>query len=145
MIGVVMLNLEDREKVRELFARFCLSIDAGRFDEWVGTYTPDGRFVSPIAGTHENHEGLKKFTDMMAASSVGEIQQRHIVNNLSLNLGSDDGTTECTLTVWHTKHGVTTLYLVGGYNCRVRKIGNDWFFEEVVPYVDTAFETIALE
>ena len=140
-----MFNLEDREKVRDLFARFCLSIDAGRFDEWVRTYTPDGRFASPMAGTHEGHDGLTKFTEMMAASPVGEIQQRHIVNNLSMSLEADKGTVECTLTVWHTEHGVTTLSLVGGYNCRVRKIGDDWFFEEVAPYIDTAVEPVSLK
>jgi hypothetical protein len=141
-----MFNLEDREKVRELFARFCLSIDAGRFDEWVGTYMPDGRFASPVAGTHENHDGLRAFTRMMAESDVGEIQQRHIVNNLLMDLDADKGTTECTLTVWHTKkNGETTLFLVGGYKCRLRKIGDDWFFEEVAPYVDTAVEPVSFE
>src|ERR1700722_360587 len=103
-----MYNLEDREKVRELFARFCHAIDdPARYEDWVRTYTPDGVFDSPIAGTHRGHEELRAFTKALGASAVGNVQQRHIVENLVMNLEAEKGTTECTLTVWFTKDGET--------------------------------------
>ena len=52
-----MFNYEDREKVRELFARFCHSIDEGRYEEWVGTFTPDGVFDSPVVGPPRRTRG----------------------------------------------------------------------------------------
>jgi 3-phenylpropionate/cinnamic acid dioxygenase small subunit len=132
-----MFNIEDREKVRELFARFCHSIDDGRYEEWVGTFTPDGVFDSPVAGRHAGREGLLKFTRALAASDMGEVKQRHLVTNLSLSLEADRGTAHCNLTVWVTRAGVTSLLLVGGYDTQLRKIDGEWYFLNVTPFVDT--------
>jgi hypothetical protein len=132
-----MFNYEDREKVRELFARFCHSFDEGRFEEWVGTFTPDGVFDSPVVGRHGGRDGLLKFTRDLTASSMGEVKQRHIVTNLSMNLEANRGTTLCNLTVYVTSNGATQLLLIGGYRTEVRKIDGEWYFVNVTPFVDT--------
>jgi hypothetical protein len=36
-----------------------------------------------------------------------------------------------------TRDGVTSLLLIGGYRTRLRKIGGEWYFENVTPFVDT--------
>lgn len=132
-----MFNYEDREKVRELFARFCHSIDEGRYQEWVGTFTPDGVFDSPVAGRHAGREGLLKFTRDLAASEMGKARQRHLVTNLIMSLEADRGTALCNLTVYVTRDGATSLMLVGGYNTQLRKIDGEWYFLNVTPFVDT--------
>ncbi len=132
-----MFNYEDREKVRELFARFCHRIDEGRYEEWVGTFTPDGVFDSPVVGRHAGREGLLKFTRDLAASSMGEVKQRHLVTNLIMNLEANRGTTLCNLTVYVTRDGVTQLLLIGGYRTELRKIDGEWYFVNVTPFVDT--------
>ncbi|HEV3109048.1 MAG TPA: nuclear transport factor 2 family protein [Candidatus Binataceae bacterium] len=133
----MMFNHEDREKVRELFARFCHSIDEGRYEEWVGTFTPDGVFDSPVAGRHAGREGLLKFTRELTASEMGKARQRHLVTNLIMSLEPDRGTALCNLTVYVTRDGVTSLLLVGGYNTQLRKVGGEWYFLNVKPFVDT--------
>ena len=130
-----MFNLEDREKVRELHARFALSFDEGRYEEWINCYTPEGVFDSPWVGRHAGREGLRKFTQDIAASNLGK--QRHIITNLCLNLESDYGTGVCNLTVYVTRDGITQLLLIGGYNTTLRKIDGEWYFASVVPFVDT--------
>jgi 3-phenylpropionate/cinnamic acid dioxygenase small subunit len=132
-----MFNYEDREKVRELFARFCHSIDEGRYEEWVGTFTPDGVFDSPVAGRHAGRAGLLKFTRDLAASDMGKATQRHLVTNLIISLEDDRGTALCNLTVYVTRDGATSLLLVGGYNTELRKVGGEWYFLKVTPFVDT--------
>jgi len=132
-----MFNYEDREKVRELYARFCHSIDEGRYEEWINTFTPDGVFDSPVAGRHAGHEGLRKFTQALAASEMGKAVQRHLVTNLSLSLEGDRGTGLSNLIVYVTRDGVTSLLPIGGYRTRLRKIGGEWYFENVTPFVDT--------
>jgi 3-phenylpropionate/cinnamic acid dioxygenase small subunit len=133
----MIFSLEDREKVRELFARFCHSIDEGRYEDWVGTFTDNGVFDSPVAGRHAGREGLLKFTRDLAASDMGQVRQRHLVTNLSLSLEADRGTAKCNLTVWVTRDGATSLLLVGGYNTQLHKIGGEWYFANVTPFVDT--------
>ncbi len=39
-------TLEDREEIRELHARYCLTIDNGRYDQWLECFTADGRTAS---------------------------------------------------------------------------------------------------
>src|SRR5260370_12444732 len=117
-----MFNYEDREKVRELYARFCHSIDEGRYEEWVNTFTPDGVFDSPVAGRHAGHEGLRKFTQALAASEMGNAVQRHLVTNLSLSLEGDRGTGLSNLTVYVTRDAMTSLPLIVGH--RVRPLPN---------------------
>jgi 3-phenylpropionate/cinnamic acid dioxygenase small subunit len=140
-----MFNLEDREKVRELFARFCHSIDEGRYEQWVNTFTPDGVFDSPVAGRHAGRDGLLRFTRNLASSEMGKVKQRHLITNLSMSLEADRGTTVCNLTVWVTRDGATTLLLVGGYNTRLRKMDGEWYFENVTPFVDTKTAVNAAE
>jgi hypothetical protein len=139
-----MFNYEDREKVRELYARFCHSIDEGRYEEWVNTFTPDGVFDSPVAGRHAGHAGLRKFTQALAASEMGKAIQRHLVTNLSLSLEGDRGTGLSNLTVYVTRDGVTSLLLIGGYRTQLRKIDGEWYFENVTPFVDTR-TTVSLQ
>jgi hypothetical protein len=131
------MNYEDREKVRELYARFCFSIDEGRYEEWVNTFTPDGVFDSPVAGRHAGHDGLRKFTQALAASDMGKARQRHLVTNLILSLEGDRGIGLSNLTVYVTRDGVTSLMLIGGYRTQLRKVNGEWYFLNVTPFVDT--------
>jgi hypothetical protein len=53
-----MINLEDREMVRELYSRYAHTLDDGRYEEWVGCFIPDGVFDSPWVGRHVGSENL---------------------------------------------------------------------------------------
>jgi hypothetical protein len=43
-------TLEDREEVRALHARYCLTIDAGRYDEWIDCFTIVRRRIAIRSG-----------------------------------------------------------------------------------------------
>src|SRR5271168_71724 len=69
-------TLEDREEVRTLHARYCLTIDTGRYDEWIDCFTEDGVFESPRFGKHSGRDGLRKFTARYKESLGGaQVQQ----------------------------------------------------------------------
>ena len=42
-------SVEDREQIRELYARYAFYIDSSKFEEWVNCFTEDGIFESPLA------------------------------------------------------------------------------------------------
>jgi uncharacterized protein (TIGR02246 family) len=79
--------VDDRDAIRDLFARYCLLMDQGLVDKWADLYTEDGQFVQegsePITGT----EALRAF---MAAQSVGVIH--HILVNHAIDVSDDHAT-----------------------------------------------------
>ena len=58
---------EDREQIRELYARYAFTIDHGPYEDWVKCFTEDGVFDSPRMGRHEGHDALRKFTAIISS------------------------------------------------------------------------------
>ncbi len=46
-------TFDDREQIRELYARYAFTIDHGPYEDWVKCFTEDGVFESPRLGRHE--------------------------------------------------------------------------------------------
>ena len=61
---------DDREQIRELYARYAITIDNSRFEDWVDCFTPDGIFESPIYGQFAGHAKLREFTQSYQRSCV---------------------------------------------------------------------------
>ena len=93
-------TLEDREEVRTLHARYCLTIDTCRYEEWVDCFTEDGVFESPRFGKHSGRDGLRKFTARYK-ESLGGAQVQHVVANPSFELDGDSGSGTSYLLYYH--------------------------------------------
>ena len=73
---------EDRDEIRDLFARYCVHMDAGEAAEWAALFTEDGVFdmgTGPIVG----REALAVF-----AGSIGG-SMHHMVMNEVIDVGVD--------------------------------------------------------
>jgi ketosteroid isomerase-like protein len=128
-------TMEDREQIRELYARYALYIDSGRFEEWLNCFTDDGIFESPRLGTHVGREGLRKFTASYKESWAGA-QVRHMMVNVSFDIHGDHAHGTCNLIYYHIKGGKTELAAVGGYQDELRKVNGDWLFSHRKVFVD---------
>ena len=120
-------TLEDREEVRVLHARYCLTIDTGRYEEWIDTFTEDGVFASPRFGKHSGREGLKKFAALYK-ESLGGAQVLHVVANPSFELDGGSGTGTAYLLYYHCKDGRVQQSTVGYYTDHLRKPPAGWRF-----------------
>src|SRR5439155_21284315 len=117
--GPKMSELEDREQIRELHARYALTIDEGRCEEWIACFTPDGAFESPRFGRFAGHENLRKFAAMYTESLSGA-QVRHVITNLTLEFETTDRASGlCYLSYYHSKDGKSELASVGDYRDRL--------------------------
>jgi 3-phenylpropionate/cinnamic acid dioxygenase small subunit len=127
---------EDREKVRELYARYTLSLDEGRFEEWVNCFTPDGTFESAWVGRLTGRtELLKRSSDN---SALANLRLRHITSDLVFKLDGDTGTGRCNVTFFITREGTIVYVGVGYYSDLLQKIADDWYFANRVERLDTA-------
>ena len=126
---------DDREQIRELYARYALYVDASRFEDWVDCFTEDGIFESPSFGKHAGRDALRKFCASYKESWAGA-QVRHMMVNVSFDVHGDHAHGCCNLIYFHIKNGKTELAAVGGYKDELRKVNGEWRFAHRQVYVD---------
>jgi 3-phenylpropionate/cinnamic acid dioxygenase small subunit len=128
-------TFEDREQIRELYARYAFTIDYGPYEEWLKCFTLDGVFDSPKFGRHAGYDSLKRFTEIYKGS-IGSEQVRHMITNVIFRIDGDRATGGCYLTYYHCKSGRATLEAVGRYDDQLRKVGGEWLFQSRKVYID---------
>ncbi|MGH7931915.1 MAG: nuclear transport factor 2 family protein [Candidatus Binataceae bacterium] len=128
-------TFEDREQIRDLYARYAHTIDYGHFEQWVKCFTDSGTFESPLLGTHSGAQGLLKFTAIYK-ESMGGAQVRHVMNNVLFEVSGDRGTGSCYLLYYHCNDGKAALAVVGSYEDRLRKVNGTWLFESRKVHID---------
>ena len=130
---------EDREQIRELYARYAIYVDQERFDDWVNCFTPDGVFSSPIYGEWPGHDKLREFTKMYYNSwSGGKV--RHMMVNVSFDITGDTATGFCNLIYFSIKDGTFQLAAIGGYNDTLRKHNGEWLYARRNVFLDAKAE-----
>ena len=126
---------EDREQIRELYARYAIYVDQVRFDEWVNCFTADGVFESPVYGTFAGHDRLREFTQVYYNSWSGGAV-RHMMVNISFDISGDTATGFCNLIYFSITDGTFQLAAIGGYNDTLRKDGGDWRYRHRKVFLD---------
>src|ERR1035437_2019552 len=120
-------TLEDREEVRALHARYCLTIDAGRYDEWIDCVTEAGVSDSPRFGKHRGRDGLDRFAALYK-ESLGGAQVLHMVANPAFELDGAGGAGTAYLLYYHCKDGRGQTSTVGEFTDKLRKTPEGWRF-----------------
>lgn len=128
-------TLEDREQIRELYARYAITIDNSRFEDWVNCFTPDGVFVSPIYGEFPGHAKLREFTQSYERSWDGGAV-RHMMVNVSFDVTGDTATGCCNLIYFSIKGGKSELAAIGGYTDTLRKDNGEWRYTRRAVHID---------
>ncbi len=126
---------DDREQIRELYARYAITIDNCRFEEWVDCFTPDGVFVSPIYGEYPGHAKLREFAQSYQRSWDGG-GVRHMMVNVSFDVTGNTATGFCNLIYFAVKDGKSELVITGGYNDTLRKDDGEWRYTRRVVHID---------
>ncbi len=120
-------TMEDREEIRDLYTLYSITIDSGRYDDWIDCFTEDGIFESPRFGKHAGREGLCKFVKVYRESLVGA-QARHVVTGVYFEIQGDRAIGSCYFIYYHSKDGRTALAAVGHYDDELRKVAGRWRF-----------------
>ncbi len=132
-----MRVIEEKDAIRDLMTRYCLAIDAGRYEEWAQCFTEDGIFDSPILGTWQGWDALRSFTTKYR-EWTGDAQSRHCVMNILIDIQGQTATAESYLLLTHAAQGKTELVISGRYEDRIEKVGDQWRFKERKVCPDTS-------
>jgi 3-phenylpropionate/cinnamic acid dioxygenase small subunit len=128
-------TFEDREQIRELYARYAIYIDSSRFSDWVNCFTQDGVFESPLMGKFAGHAELHKFTGQYHESWAGG-GVRHMMVNVSFDVQGDLATGTCSLIYFKVHDGKSEYLLTGGYHDTLRKENSEWRYTHRKVYLD---------
>ncbi len=128
-------TFEDREQIREIYARYANTVDAGQFDAWIDCFTPDGVFESPLMGRFAGQEELRKFTQQYHHSWAGG-GVRHMMVNVSFEVTGDTATGTCGLIYFKVQNGKSEYLLTGGYRDTLRKDNGEWRYTHRQVYID---------
>jgi len=124
-----MTEIEDRIKIHDLFVRYTSAVDNWDESALLGCFTEDGVLETPVlGGRFAGRDGQHEFVRVGRSRSDGG-QMRHVFSNLGVQLDGVRATAQSYFLVYSTRNGKSELSVVGRYNCRLRKLGNEWLFE----------------
>lgn len=126
---------QDREAVRELYARYSLTLDNGDFTSWLDCFTASGVLESPRFGRHEGREGLRRFIDLYQ-TALGGARVLHFNSNLSFVLDGDSGSGTCYFAYFYSRQGSATIGALGHYVDKLSGLDGVWRFEQRRVFLD---------
>jgi ketosteroid isomerase-like protein len=124
-----MTVLEDKDRIRELLASYCLHYDEAQFDRWLALWTDDG--VLDIDGrVIRGREGLEGFTKA-AVLVDGKPPMKHLVLNEIVSVDGDTATSSCyLLVVRKAPDGTLVASTAGTYEDRLVRRNGRWYFAQ---------------
>ena len=138
-MGTLTGTIEDREEIRELYARYAHTIDNGQFNEWLDCFTEDGRLeVQPLDFKIAGHAQLRQHKERDANSRGGRYR-RHWNGSIHLEpAGAGAARGRCYLVAYNGEPGqLPAVADVGVYDDRVVKCADGaWRFSQRVLAMD---------
>jgi hypothetical protein len=122
-------EIADRIKIHDLFVRYTTAVDNWDEPALLGCFTEDGVLETPVLGARfVGREGQREFVRIGRSRAEGG-QMRHVFSNLGVQLDGARATAQSYFVVYSTRSRKSELSVVGCYNCRLRKLANEWLFE----------------
>jgi ketosteroid isomerase-like protein len=120
--------LEDKEKIREVLARYGYNADLGRSDEYVNVWTKDGVYDLD-AGKLEGEAAIREMISSPTGAHKSQIENRsmHTVCNLHIGIEGDTAWAEGYSVVWvKGEDGKAAPWTVGYNHWEFRRSGDGW-------------------
>lgn len=118
--------MSDKDDIRELLARYCFALDAGKFEDMAALFTPDGVWETAY-GTGTGREGIVAQARSIA---TGPRPQRvHLTTNIVIELNGATATARSNWLLFQNSPTGPAIGSGGGYTDRLAKIDGQWFFK----------------
>jgi uncharacterized protein (TIGR02246 family) len=117
--------VSDKDEIRELLARYCYALDAGRFEDMAALFTPDGVWETAF-GTGTGRAGIVAQARSIA---TGERPRRvHLTTNIVIDLDGDMASARSNWLLFQNSPNGPVIGSGGGYSDRLAKVDGKWFF-----------------
>jgi len=118
--------MSDKDEIRELLARYCFALDAGRFEEMAALFTPDGVWETAF-GTGTGRAGI--VAQATSISVEPRPRRVHLTTNIVITLAGDTATALSNWALIQNTPAGPAIGSGGGYSDRLVKVDGRWFFK----------------
>jgi uncharacterized protein (TIGR02246 family) len=118
---MVVMDVDDREAIRELLHRYCHYVDAGDADKWADLYVEDGSFdLGTGRGPIQGRAALRKFATAFRAGAG-----LHLSANPIISVEGEEATVSSYVVVIGGAED-PKINLAGRYEDHLRQAGGEW-------------------
>ena len=118
-------SLEDKDKIREVLAKYCTFGDNSRFGELAALFTPDGQWQGRMGSAKGQADIEALMVRTNPPAGTGPVR-RHIVTNIVITIDGDSASAQSTFMMMRESEMGPMIGAVGSYNDLLTKIGGTW-------------------
>lgn len=117
-------ELVDREAIKEVLARYAITVDSGDAKGFAALFAPDAVWEWPQVDLR--YEGQAALHDLAAAIADNLPGGQHVMSNHVISVDGDSATAVCELTCFISRPQKIYTVLQGFYRDRLVKIDERW-------------------
>jgi len=120
-------EVADRLEIQELMARYSFGINFGDIEGFVGCFTDDAIFETPL-GTQKGAEALRKYVSSRSEERRARPVRHFVTNLIFTELQEDQATTKSYFFMTRVLKDSDTIQFLttGTYTDKLRKTGGKW-------------------
>lgn len=115
-------EMRDREKICDLYARYCFFVDHGRPDLFAGAFTEDAVLWLSDRGSYQGREEIRKHVEKRAGKTL------HLIHNVTVGeIDGDRATSFAYFQLLDPETAATIAY--GTYDDSLRRVDGRWHWD----------------
>lgn len=119
--------LEDKDAIREVLAKYCFCLDAGKFEEMAALFTDDGTWHTDF-GKGEGHAGIIEHALSLRAGNTPRPRGVHLTTNVVIELDGNRARVQSNWVVAQNSDAGPAISSAGGYSDDMVKQNGRWLF-----------------
>jgi uncharacterized protein (TIGR02246 family) len=139
----MVMNLEDRAAIHDLFTRYCCALDNGEVETVTACFTEDAVLKSPVIDL-KGSDDIRAFAGRFAAQRAAGTQFRHMVTNIAVEIDGPRATATAYLLVLISKDGSHRTLPPGRYECQLVKRDGAWLFSRRTVFHDHDYTLVGI-
>jgi len=140
MTATAIAELQDREQIRELLARYCFLLDARELDRFAQLFAEDGRWISRN-GRATGRAAIEALLHGLVPVPREGARRKHFTCNVVIELAGDAAQVRSNFLVVRDSTAGPVIAVAGTYADRLGKINGRWQFLERELFHDIAGES----
>ena len=120
-------ELEDKDAIREVLAKYCFCLDGGEFDAMAALFTEDGTWHTDF-GKGTGRAGIADHARSLRAGDAPRPRGVHLTTNIVIELNGDRATVRSNWVVAQNNAAGPRISSAGGYADEMVKQGGRWLF-----------------
>ena len=119
--------LEEKDAIREMFAKYCFYTDSGQFEKYANLFTEDCDWDG---GPFGRQQGRANLLAMLKSGGDASTKMRHHNTNIVIEVQGDEARASSYVTVYGVGEATPVIFFVGCYVDHLVRQNGQWLFKQ---------------